>query len=109
MATQPTQEQVANQLSAPQHYLPPTARELRAQAVERLQVGLFGLAGMLLLVALANIFIDRARLTADANRGAPVAVEQVKDTPKSDPLADIGVVPAADASPEQAKQDEAGQ
>ena len=105
MATQPTQETVANHLSSPQHYLPPTARELRAQAVQRLQVGLFGLAGMLLLVALANIIMDRARLAEAASSGTPVVAQPVKDTPKSDPLADIGVVPAADQPTDQPKQD----
>lgn len=85
------------QVDAPQHHVPSTARENRAQSVHRLQIGLFGLAAMLLLVGLANIIMDRARLTEDRNAafqlapGAPVAKK-----PGSDPLADIGVVPAAD-------------
>ena len=86
---------------APQHYMSPTARELRAQAVHRLQVGLFGLAGMLLLVGLANIIMDRARVnddaTADAvaasSAAAGIAPEAAPPSPASDPLADIGVVP----------------
>ena len=34
-------------ITTPQHFVPPTARELRSQAVHRLQVGLFGLCAML--------------------------------------------------------------
>lgn len=94
MATKPT-VQVANQVHGPQHYLPPTARELRAQAVQRLQAGLFGIAAMLLLIGLANIIMDRAKLSeADSSPSAPVAAASAAN----DPLADIGVVPAADQS-----------
>ena len=82
------------QVATAQHYAPPTARELRAQAVQRLQVGLFGLAAMLLLVALANIINDRIRLSEGTS--VPVAGAPAKKEPASDPLADIGVVPAAD-------------
>ncbi|HUQ13722.1 MAG TPA: hypothetical protein VM055_05540, partial [Novosphingobium sp.] len=85
-------------------------RELRAQAVHRLPVGLFGLAGMLLLVGLANIIMDRARVnddaTAEAAAASAAAAKVVPETapqgPASDPLADMGVVPdlpAADQSP----------
>ena len=91
------------------HFIPPTARERRAQAIHRLQVGLFGLAGMLLLVGLANIIMDRARIGDDAaaalsraEGGPSGAVSATDANPASDPLADIGVVPdlpAASASP----------
>jgi len=83
--------------SGPQHYLPPSARELRAQAVHRLQIGLLGLCAMLLLVGLANIIMERARL---AEGGVAVAGGMPAETasPKSDPLADIGVVPSPDAA-----------
>lgn len=81
---------------APQHFVPPSARELRAQSVQRLQVGLLGLAAMLLLVGLANIIMERARQADDASG---VKTEEVANTgktaPKNDPLADIGVVPSA--------------
>ena len=93
---QDIQPGLSNGPAAPQHFHPPSARELRAQAVHRLQVGLFGLAAMLLLVALANIIMDRARQTrADS---APVIAQPSGATGRSDPLADIGVVPAADAT-----------
>ncbi len=103
MATQPPR-QVAHltadrQAPAPQHYVAPSARDLRAQSVHRLQVGLFGLAAMLLLVGLANIIMDRARLVDAAAAGISVAGSaQPTETPQADPLADIGVVPAASPS-----------
>ncbi|HZU63829.1 MAG TPA: hypothetical protein VFF98_09105 [Novosphingobium sp.] len=78
----------------------PTARELRAQAVQRLQVGLFGLALMLLLVGLANIIMDHARQNETA-AGAAIAVSSASSASggSTDPLADIGVVPSPDADP----------
>lgn len=86
-----------------QHFSLPTGRELRAQAMHRLQVGLFGLATMLLLVGLANIIMDRARQSEAESGGLP-PVSAGPGTSR-DPLADIGVVPAADpsASPDAAK------
>ena len=83
------------------HFVPPTVRERRAQVVHRLQVGMFGLAGMLLLVGLANIIMDRARISDDATEAssaaaasaASVSPEGAAQSPASDPLADIGVVP----------------
>ena len=83
------------------HFVPPTLRERRAQAVHRLQVGLFGLAGMLLLVGLANIIMDRALLGDDATAAssaaaasaAKVSSEGTAASPANEPLADIGVVP----------------
>ncbi|MEP6869829.1 MAG: hypothetical protein ABJA20_15080, partial [Novosphingobium sp.] len=58
MATRPI---ISPEGPGPQHFIPPTTRELRAQAVHRLQIGLLGLAAMLLIVGLANIIMDRAR------------------------------------------------
>lgn len=92
---------------APQHYVSPTSRELRAQAVHRLQVGLFGLAAMLLLVGLANIIMDRARVNDDATAEAAASsaaaegaiLQPTPKSPASDPLADIGVVPDLPAAP----------
>src|SRR5688572_21333337 len=66
-----------------------------AQAIQRLQVGLFGLAAMVLLVALANII----RNNADQNdativpEAAPTVVVKKKSDAASDPLAEAGVVP----------------
>jgi len=91
MATKPTIGSAGPEL---QDYLPPSARDLRAQAVHRLQMGLFGLAAMLLLVGLANIIMDRARQSDRAEFGSPSS----SVSPKSDPLADIGAVPSPEAS-----------
>ena len=86
----------------PQHIGTPTPRESRAHAAQRLQVGLFGLALMLLLVGVANIIMNHARLgdaglapgatAAGSARGAASA------GPNSDPLADIGVIPSPDGA-----------
>ena len=98
--------QIGSPVAAAQHPYPPTARDLRGQAVHRLQVGLFGLCAMLLIVGLANIIMDRARLAEAENPPAVEVTEQgAVDTPVSDPLADIGVVPAADpTAPSPAQQ-----
>ncbi|MFC0685154.1 hypothetical protein [Novosphingobium clariflavum] len=83
-----------------QHFVPPSSRELRAQAVHRLQVGLFGLCAMLLIVGLANIIMDRARLVdAEDPIRDVVAVDAKPKRPVADPLADIGVIPSPEASP----------
>lgn len=81
---------------AAQHFHPPTPRELRAQAVHRLQIGILGLASMLLLVGLANIIMDRARAGDDARGSAAIATASPSGEPlnaATDPLADMGVVP----------------
>ncbi|KHK90762.1 hypothetical protein LK12_14840 [Novosphingobium malaysiense] len=87
-------------MQSPQHFATPSPRELRAQAVHRLQVGLFGLCAMLLLVGLANIIMDRAKLadTEDPIRDV-VAADSKPKKQATDPLADIGVVPASEPSP----------
>ncbi|HEX8057790.1 MAG TPA: hypothetical protein VF481_14100 [Novosphingobium sp.] len=84
-------------VATPSQNVPSVARVLRAQAVHRLQIGLFGLAAMLLLVGLANIIMDRAKLAEDAGTPADASVT-TNAKAASDPLADIGVVPAADPS-----------
>ena len=72
-----------------------------SQSIQRLQVGLFGLAAMVLLVALANII----RSNADQNQAtvvpeaAPTVVAAESTATASDPLADAGVVPEAPAEP----------
>lgn len=87
-------------ITRPQHFAAPTARELRAQAVHRLQVGLFGLCAMLLIVGLANVIMDRAKLTDTKDPIHEVVAVDAKPTKSAtDPLADIGVAPAADPNP----------
>jgi hypothetical protein len=93
MATQPPRR-VLEPLVAPQHHVPPSARELRAQAVQRLQSGLFGIAAVVLVVGLANIINDRARQADDAAKPAASAAPSPAVSDSSDPLADVGVVPS---------------
>lgn len=73
----------------------PGPRELRAQAVHRLQIGLFGLAGMLLIVSLANVIMDRAKQVERATAGSPAAAASPSASPSTanDPLVDMGVAP----------------
>lgn len=96
----PERTPLPDPLQKAQHFVPPSLRERRAQAVHRLQIGLFGLAGMLLLVGLANIIMDRAMISDDAGEASSAAAASAAsvapegaETPASDPLADIGVVP----------------
>ncbi|BBC74130.1 conserved hypothetical protein [Altererythrobacter sp. B11] len=75
----------------------------RAQAVQRLQVGFFGLAAMVLLLGLANIIMfnaerNRARSVPEA---ASTVSAQETPGPVSDPLADAGIVPDLPAEPAQ--------
>ena len=67
----------------------------RSQAVQRLQVGLFGLAAMILLVGLASVIMTNARKNqAEVVRQEVPAVPPAgADSTASDPLADAGVVP----------------
>lgn len=83
-----------------QRFMPSSAQTLRAQAVQRLQVGLFGLSAMLLLVGLANIIMDRARQTEAQEAIPAVIAPAAQEQGASDPLADIGVVPSAEPTPE---------
>ena len=53
---------IAEPVGGVQQYTPPCARELRAQTVQRLQLGLFGVSTMLLLVSLASIIMQHAKI-----------------------------------------------
>jgi hypothetical protein len=66
----------------------------RAQAIQRLQIGLSGLAAMALLVGLATVIMDRARQT-DASAVPDAASTSAADAAPSanDALADAGVAP----------------
>ena len=67
----------------------------RAQSMQRVQIGLIGLAAMALLVGLANIIIANARQNQAevVPEAAPTVAPQAEASPVSDPLADVGVVP----------------
>lgn len=74
----------------------------RSQAMQRLQIGLLGLAAMILLVGLATIIRDRAQQSEDlaVPEAAPTTTVRII-VPKAggDPLADVGVVPDLPSSP----------
>lgn len=70
------------------------AGEARAEAVQRLQVGLFGIGAMVLLVGLASIIGGQADM--NDNLAVPEAAPTTEPKPKpaqANPLADAGVVP----------------
>ena len=72
----------------------------RAEATQRLQVGLSGIGAMILLVGLANIIQDRARVTEEgAVPDAAPTTAPVDAPPQRDPLADAGVVPDLPVEP----------
>ncbi|MGX7951901.1 hypothetical protein ACWPM1_04965 [Tsuneonella sp. HG249] len=71
----------------------------RAQALQRLQVGISLLLGIVLIVGLANVIEERAKQseqTAVPQAEASVAAETA--IPANDPLADAGVLPADGAT-----------
>lgn len=100
MPVNPPERRADSAAQSAQSPVPAPARDLRAQSVHRLQVGLFGLCAMLLMVGLANIIMDRAKLE---DRGDPIEKVIAADAPPKqqnvEPLADIGVVPSVDPAP----------
>src|SRR5690606_41016872 len=74
--------------------LPPTPLSgTRAQAIQRLQVGLFGLTSMVLLVGLASVIkanVQQNEATVVPEAASTVAAEK-SSGPSSDPLADAGI------------------
>lgn len=66
----------------------------RAEAVQRLQIGLSGIAAMVLLVGLANVIQNRAQVTQDlAVPDAAPTTEPTAAPAQRDPLAEAGVIP----------------
>lgn len=72
----------------------------RAERIQRLQIGFFGIGAMCLLVALADVVISRAERTEATSvpEAAPTVQATTAPTP-SDPLADAGVVPELSDEP----------
>lgn len=67
----------------------------RSQALYRLQVGGIGLGFILLVIGIANAVIDRAQeVEQTAVPEAKIDPPAPTETPASDPLAEIGVVPS---------------
>lgn len=78
----------------------------RDEAVQRLQVGLFGIFAMVLLVGLAGIIgrqAEQAELAAVPD--AAPTTEPSAAPPQRDPLADAGIVPDIPADPTPAATD----
>jgi hypothetical protein len=80
-----------------------SAGQVRAEAVQRLQVGVFGIGAMVLLVGLASI------IGGQAERNDELAVPEAAPTTEpsaapaqANPLADAGVVPDIAAEPSTA-------
>ncbi|MFL0357328.1 hypothetical protein ACI5KX_12720 [Erythrobacter sp. GH1-10] len=72
----------------------------RGEAVQRLQIGLSGIAAMVLLVGLASIIGSQANLTEQsAVPDAAPTTEPTAAPQQRDPLADAGVVPDIPAEP----------
>ena len=79
-----------------------TAAGARAEAVQRLQVGLFGIGALVLRVGLASIIGGQADRIDELTAPEAAPTTEPTDTPsQANPLADAGVVPdiAADPSP----------
>ena len=72
----------------------------RAEAQQRLQVGLAGLGSMVLLIGLANALGSQADLNEElAVPEAAPTTEPTEAAPQRDPLADAGIVPEIPAEP----------
>lgn len=73
----------------------------KQEGLQRVQIGLTGLAGVVLLVGLANIVIEKARI--DDPNVPPAVVPTISDgvnvnavSQPKEPLAELGVAPSAD-------------
>lgn len=77
----------------------------RNEVLHRIQVGLTGLCGVVLLVGLANIVVDNIRhddaTGADLASAANVTTADAVNGAPSEPLAELGVAPAADDGVQQ--------
>lgn len=79
----------------------PTREQNRREAIRRVQMGVGGLAAVVLLVSLTNIVIENVRQeeAADAQQSAPATADvsemanMAEPAPSSEPLADLGVTP----------------
>ncbi|MDJ0979900.1 MAG: hypothetical protein QNI87_15345 [Erythrobacter sp.] len=73
----------------------------RAEATQRLQVGLTGLCAMILVIGIASILGGQADIAEEAAVPDAAPTTEPSATPaQRDPLADAGVVPDIPAQPE---------
>lgn len=72
----------------------------RREGVKRVQVGLTGLAGIVLMIGLVNIVVNNVRTGTDSKVEtatlAANAADGNADIGPQEPLAELGVTPAAD-------------
>lgn len=72
----------------------------KAEATQRLQVGLAGLGSMVLLIGLASVLGQQADITEDASvPDAAPTTEPTETAQQRDPLADAGIVPEIPVEP----------
>ncbi|WP_367398590.1 hypothetical protein [Sphingobium sp. OAS761] len=71
----------------------------RVEGLQRVQIGLTGLAGVVLLVGLANIVIDKARIDDAAAPPPTMPAATANAVAPKEPLAELGVQPAPDQAP----------
>lgn len=76
----------------------------KAQAMQRVRVGMIGLAAVILLIGLASAILsgvrdDRARQTAGGGNAAVIAniaaADEALSNASDEPLADLGVAPGS--------------
>lgn len=94
---------LASTASEPEPGIAPS--ETRQEAIQRLQIGVFGIAAMVLLVGLASIIGSQAEITEESAVPDAAPTTEPSATPsQANPLADAGVVPdiAAEPSPSPA-------
>ncbi len=65
-------------------------------AVQRIQVGVFGLLAVLLFVYIANLIVDRVARSPASSAEVDRQVQSDQDQPKDDPLAELGVTPVVE-------------
>ncbi len=76
----------------------------RAEAIQRLQVGLTGLCAMIFIIGVASAIGGQADIAEEAAvPDAAPTTEPSAASPQRDPLADAGVVPDIPAQPEAAE------
>ena len=79
----------------------------RAEAIQRLQVGVIGLFAMVLVMGVASVISNRAAVSEErAVPDAAPTTEPTETPAPSDPLADAGVVPVVPAEGEEGDDDE---
>lgn len=77
----------------------PSREQERREISRRVRIGVSGLAGVLLLVGLADFVIDNVRREAALRAPDPTAAAANAAAQTSEPLADLGVTPSPDAAP----------